>query len=303
MTEVANANSRHPADNRQVSERREAVTVSDVLAEATARLAPVMDQPRLEAEILLADVLKVGRSAFRARPERTVEPDPLDRFRQMIVRRGHGVPSAYLTGRREFWSLAFEVDESVLIPRHETECLVEAALAALPTHATARVADIGTGCGAVAAALALERPGCRILATDISLAALAVAQRNISRIGLRNVTLAAGRWLSCLRDGCVDLLISNPPYVADGDPHLRRDDAAHEPRIALAAGPDGLDALRVLATGSRRCLRPGGHLMLEHGYDQGPAVRELIAASGYGAIVTHRDYAGHERITQARCPA
>lgn len=284
--------------------RAPAITaVSDVLAEAAANLASFVDAPRLEAEILLAHVLNASRSVFRAHPEAIVDAASLGRFRQIVARRRSGVPNAYLIGRREFWSVEFEVDESVLIPRHETECLVEAALALLPRHASAIVADIGTGCGAVAAALAVERPKCRLVATDVSRAALAVAGRNLSRIGARNVALVAGCWLAPLGGGCVDLLVSNPPYVADGDPHLQRGDPRFEPRIALAGGEDGLDALRVLAADARRCLRPGGHLVLEHGYDQGTATRDLLAAAGYGAIATRRDYAGRERVTQARRPA
>ncbi|HEX9584034.1 MAG TPA: peptide chain release factor N(5)-glutamine methyltransferase [Gammaproteobacteria bacterium] len=277
--------------------------VSAVLAQAADVLAPFVDEPRLEAEILLAHVLNVSRSVFRAWPDDAVDSASLRRFWRTVERRRDGVPNAYLTGRREFWSMAFEVDEAVLIPRHETECLVETALALLPGDAPSTVVDAGTGCGAVAAALAAECPHWRVIATDLSLAALAVAKRNLRRIGARNVALAAGCWLAPFRDGCIDLLVSNPPYVAAGDPHLQRGDPQFEPRIALDGGADGLDALRGLAAGARRCLKPGGYLVLEHGYDQGAATRRLLAAAGYGAIATRRDYAGQERITRARWPA
>ena len=278
------------------------VTVADALAEAARVLAADAEAPTLEAEVLLAHVLDSSRARLRAWPERVVDGAALARFRRLVARRRDGVPSAYLTGRREFWSLSFEVNEAVLIPRPETECLVETALALLPADATATIADAGTGCGAIAIALATERPRCRIVASDSSRAALSVARRNVDEIGVANVALVAGYWLAPMAAAGFDLLVSNPPYVAAGDPHLGRGGPAFEPRHALAAGADGLDAIRILIDQGRRCIRPGGRLLLEHGYDQGAAVRRLLTGTGYREVVTGRDYAGLDRVTQGLWP-
>ncbi|HEY5700804.1 MAG TPA: peptide chain release factor N(5)-glutamine methyltransferase, partial [Gammaproteobacteria bacterium] len=273
-------------------------TIANALGAAAERLGPRIESPRMEAEVLLAHVLDAPRSGFRAWPERIVPAAVLEPFQQLVEQRMVGVPVAYLTGAREFWSIHFEVNDLVLIPRHETERLVEVALDTLPQNTQQTVADAGTGCGAIAVSLARERSACRIIATDVSRHALTVAKRNSLRTGTRNVSFMAGHWLAPIGVRCIDVVISNPPYIAERDPHLWRGDLRYEPRIALAAGDDGLDAIRELIDDARRCLRPGGHLLFEHGFDQGEAARKLLTVAGYSAIVTHEDYAGQERVTQ-----
>lgn len=274
--------------------------VSDMLAAAIRVLASRMDSPGLEAEVLLAHVLGVDRVALIARPEAEIPFEATTRFKKLIARRVEGEPVAYLTGSREFWSIELEVSRDVLIPRPETERLVDAALEHLPAGARSRVADLGTGCGAVALAIARERPRARILATDVSPRALAVARRNTIRTGAENIRLAASDWLDAIASKAFDLILSNPPYVRDSDPHLRRGDVRREPRLALAGGRDGLRAIRVIVADAGQRLAKGGALLLEHGFDQGSAVRRLLNDAGYRGIFSLRDYAGHERVSGGR---
>jgi release factor glutamine methyltransferase len=208
---------------------------------------------------------------------------------------------AYLTGRREFWSLDLEVTVDTLIPRPETETLVERALARLPTDRVRRVADLGTGSGAVALALATERPRAAVVATDISAAALAVAARNRQALGCASLRLVQADWCEGLGAATFDLVVTNPPYVATGDPHLRRGDPRFEPGRALAAGEDGLDAIRRIVDGAGRCLA-AGWLLLEHGYDQGAAVRRLVGRAGFERVHTYPDLGGRERVTEGWWP-
>ena len=273
------------------------IQVSQSLADARRVLAPQTDSPRLEAEVLLAHVLGLDRAALLARPESALTPEARARFEALVARRAHGEPVAYLTGTREFWSMKFEVSRDVLIPRPETERLVEAALERIPMRASARVADLGTGCGAIALAVARERPQASIVATDLSREALKVAQKNLRLSGIGNVRLLACDWFDAIDAAAFDLILSNPPYVADADPHLRQGDLPREPQLALAGGPDGLDAIRVIVAGARRRLAENGALMLEHGFDQGAAVRRLLENAGLRRIFTLKDYAGHDRVS------
>lgn len=253
----------------------------------------------LEASILLAHVLGRPRSWLFAHPEDFVDPDAGSRYRLMLEQRAQGEPMAYITGKREFWSMTLEVSRDTLIPRPETESLVELALAtALPGDACA--ADLGTGSGAIAAALASERPDWRISATDISEAALAVASANFRRLGLTQIQCLHGDWLGPLSGLDFQLIVSNPPYVSDGDPHLAQGDLRREPKGALVSGIDGLDAIREIIREARMHLRPPGWLMLEHGLEQGDKVRELLSSSGYSSIATHRDLSNKERVTVAQ---
>lgn len=254
---------------------------------------------RLDAEILLAHLLGVGRSALYARPEMPL-PNPVpEALRALAARRAAGFPLAYLLGQREFWSLNLEVGPGVLVPRPETEHLVECALARIPANARWTVVDLGTGSGAIALALATERPDCHILAIDLSANALAMAARNRLRHVTRGVDLLRGRWCGALAPASVDLIVSNPPYIAATDPCLAEDGLCFEPREALAAGPEGLDAIRELTAEAPRVLRSGGHLLLEHGQAQGAAVRRLLECGGFTQVESVRDLAGHERITGA----
>jgi release factor glutamine methyltransferase len=276
-----------------------------MLAWAAASLRASSPTPRLDAELLLAHVCQCPRTALLARATgrggERLNAAQAERFEALVARRAAGEPIAYLTGRREFWSLEFEVSPATLIPRPETELLVERALTRLPPDAPWRIADLGTGCGAIAAALARERPQAHIVATDISGEALAVAQRNFERLGLANIELRQGDWLAAFsREERFEMIVSNPPYVASGDPLLTTGALRFEPLGALAAGPDGLDAIRRIALHARGHLVPGGWLLLEHGAEQGGAVAALARRYGYVDITTYRDLAGHERVCEAR---
>ena len=268
------------------------VSIRDALT--TAKLPG--DAGRLEAELLLCHCLGEPRSYLYARPEQSLSAADLNRYRGLLEARRQGRPIAYLTGRREFWSLDLAVDEHTLIPRPETETLVAWALElALPGDAL--VADWGTGSGAIALSLASERPRWTVLATDSSDAALRVAERNRARLGLDNVMLLRADWGGPLAGAGFGLIVSNPPYVAEGDIHLEQGDLRFEPGGALVAGPDGLGAIRRIASEAGRCLANGGWLLLEHGAEQGAAVRALLVSAGFASLSTRRDLAGLERIT------
>jgi release factor glutamine methyltransferase len=276
-------------------------TVASLLAEGTrtlagARAAP--DATGLDAQLLLAAVLAVTRAQLHAHPEARAGAAEAASYRRLLARRAAGEPLAYLTGRREFWSLQLLVTSSVLIPRPETELLVERALALGPT--AARAADLGTGCGAVALALAHERPHWQLLATDVSAPALAVARANAAALGVRNVEFREGSWFVPLAAERFELLLSNPPYVAAGDPVLDEAALRSEPRLALTPGTDALAHLRTLARGAPAHLAPGGWLLLEHGATQGAAVRGELEAAGFAHVRSHRDLAGHERMTEGQ---
>ena len=255
----------------------------------------------LEVELLLAHALAVPRARLKSHPEAPVEPTAAERFLALLGRRAAGEPLAYLTGRREFWSLDLAVTPEVLIPRPETELLVERALAVGSATEPLRAADLGTGSGAVALALARERPGWRIVATDVSAPALAVARANAAALGLSQVEFLSGSWFEPLGPARFDLIVSNPPYVAADDPALASPALAFEPPLALTPpGGDALASLRVLARGAPAHLTPGGWLLLEHGATQGHEVRAELVAAGFAHVRSHRDLAGHERMTEGQ---
>jgi len=271
-------------------------TIADMLREAQTRLA-ASDSARLDAEVLLCAALGVPRTALYAQSEQALPLPVRARYRRLVAARLRGLPVAQLTGQREFWSLTLHVNEHTLIPRPETEHLVEAALERLPKMDAVNIADLGTGTGAVAVALASERPHCRVVATDVCEHALAIAQRNAQCHGLTNISFRKGSWYEPLGEIKLDLIVSNPPYVASGDPLLGQGDVRFEPRLALVAGIEGLDALRIVIEGARSRLRCGGWLLVEHGHEQGAAVRMLMQQSGFGRIESVLDLAGHERVT------
>jgi release factor glutamine methyltransferase len=260
----------------------------------------------LDAQVLLAHVLGCDRAWLAAHGTDVLARESAERFFILSKRRrDHGEPVAYLTGTREFWSLPLAVTPDVLIPRPETETLVEAALARLPADAQASVLDLGTGSGAIALALAHERPQAEVWAVDASAAALRVAQGNAQRLGLGRVRFVQSDWYANLPADAPAFaaIVANPPYVARGDPHLAERDVRHEPRAALVAGADGLDALRTIVAGAASRLRPAGWLLVEHGYDQAHAVRALFAAAGFEALQSLRDLAGIARVVLGRRPA
>jgi release factor glutamine methyltransferase len=257
--------------------------------------------PRLEAELLLAHGLNVDRAHLFAHAHDPV-PDPgAHAFRRLVERRAGGEPIAYITGEQEFWSLSLEVNESVLIPRPETELLVELALERLPVDQETCVADIGTGSGAIALAIASERPRAEVHAVDLSTEALDVARRNAERLELNTVCFHCGNWCEPLH-GELDMVVSNPPYVRPDDAHLETGDLRFEPRLALTPGDDEFLAFRAIAEGARGRLRPGGWLLFEHGFNQGEAVRALLVRRGWNTVATATDLAGKERVTFGRKP-
>ncbi|EIT69908.1 protein-(glutamine-N5) methyltransferase, release factor-specific [Hydrocarboniphaga effusa AP103] len=277
------------------------MTMAEALASGKARLAPCSDSARLDAEWLLADVLAISPGALPARSRQALDEAQRTRYEQQLARREQGEPVAYLLGTQGFWTLDLQVSPAVLIPRPDTELLVEWSRAMLPPKAEAEVADLGTGSGAIALAIARECPKARVLATDVSQAALDVAERNARLNHIANVRFAQGSWFEPLTDERFDLIVSNPPYIAAGDPHLPA--LRHEPLSALTDGADGLNCLREIVAGARAHLKPGAWLLVEHGYDQAAAVRELFAQAGYLDVQTRRDLGGNERASGGRLGA
>lgn len=264
-------------------------------------LRAVSDNPRLDAELLLGHVLRIDRSALRARPERVLGAQERSEFRRLLERRKRREPVAYLLGSAGFMDFELEVNPAVLIPRPETELLVELAFATLAAQQgkPLRIADLGTGSGAIAIALARHDPTWSVLGIEVSEEALAVAHRNAAALAGGNLRFRRGSWCDGLPPESFDLIVANPPYIAPGDPALHPD-CAWEPSIALFAGAEGLKAIREIATQARRCLKPGGRLLLEHGFDQRGQVTELLAAAGYRDIEGFKDHAGHDRLVRAR---
>ncbi|GAB6068774.1 peptide chain release factor N(5)-glutamine methyltransferase [Methylothermus subterraneus] len=272
--------------------------IATLLCQGSARLANVSPTPRLDAELLLACAAGRPRAYLWAWPQAILPPEHQLRFWQLIERRVQGEPVAYLTGRREFWSREFEVNPCVLIPRPETELLVERALGLIPPQADWRIADLGTGSGAIAISLSLERPRAQFFAVDLCPKALAVAKSNARRLKAPKIAFVLSDWLCAFAPHRFDLIVSNPPYVAEGDPHLQGE-IRFEPPLALVA-EDGLAAFRRLIPQARQGLRPGGWLLLEHGQTQAGAVAELLQREGFENIVCYRDLEDRPRLTQAR---
>ncbi len=263
----------------------------------------ICDQARLEAEVLLAHVLNKPRSHLHAWPEAGLSKEHTAHFDKLVEQRAEGRPIAYLTGRREFWSLDLEVTTDTLIPRPETELLVEKALALLPAQENLQIADLGTGGGAIAIALAQERKSWDVCALDRSFPCTRVAQRNARRLGVLNILFVNACWCDALANASFHAIVSNPPYVADQDPHLHEGDVRYEPVSALASGADGLDDIRKLVADAPRILKTGGWILLEHGIDQSKSIRNLLNTNDFINIETLRDLAGLERVSYAQKPA
>lgn len=271
-----------------------------MLSQAAAGLAAAgsTESPGLDAEALLAHLLGCTRGWLRGHGEHELPQDTRQRFAALVARRERGEPLAYILGSREFWSLPLGVGPAVLVPRPETELVVELALA-LPLVAHARVLDLGTGSGAIALALARERPRWQVSATDLSPDALGTARANAASLGL-TVELIEGNWLQPVSGRQFELIVSNPPYIALGDPALSDPALRHEPQLALTPGADGMAALRTIIRDTPRHLTPGGWLLLEHGATQAHAVQRELAARGFTAVRSHADLAGHLRVSGAR---
>ncbi len=281
---------------RQAQIRLEQVAQAIVSAVEVSPEWPV-NEVRREAEVLLCFVLGQSRTYLFTWPDRPLTPEQQALFEGLVEQRAQGVPVAYLTGEREFWSLPLKVSPATLIPRADTECLVELALARISP--SARVLDLGTGTGAIALALASEQTCAEVWAVDASPDALAIARQNAECLGL-SVQLLHSDWFSALDAQRFDLIVSNPPYIAARDQHLEQGDLRFEPRSALVSGEDGLDDIRRILQDAPAHLRAQGWLLLEHGYDQGEAVRALFKAGGFVAVETQADYAGLDRVTLGR---
>jgi len=266
---------------------------------AQQRLQTVSDSPRLDADLLMQHLTGWSRAQQLTRLQEPLSAGDIAQFDQLVARRARGVPVAYLTGERGFWTLNLKVTPEVLVPRPETELLVQWALDVMEKVHAPRIADLGTGSGAIALALASERADAQIEAVDLSDAALSVARDNAQALGLQRVRFLGGNWLEPLA-GRYQLLVSNPPYIAAVDEHLAA--LRHEPLMALTDGADGLNALREIIAGAPAVLDDGGWLLVEHGYDQGEAVRRLFADAGFTQIETRRDYAEHDRVTGGGWP-
>jgi len=275
------------------------LTIRALLEAARERLAHHSETAALDAELLLAHALGASRARLKSHPEDAAPPAVAAQFDALVARRARGEPLAYITGRRDFWTLHLQVSPAVLVPRPETEGLVERALALFP-HGAIAAADLGTGSGAIALALASERPAWQVTATDVSEPALAVARANARALGLERVKFVAGSWLEPLRERRFHLIVSNPPYIASGDPALARPALQHEPAMALASGAEGLDAIRVIAHDAPAHLEHGGWLLLEHGATQADSVARELVVRGFRHVRSLRDLAGHERLTEGQ---
>lgn len=275
----------------------EFVKIEVALADAVERLAAVSDSPRLDAELLLARALDVPRSYLFAHPEDELDGAASRRFATVIENRAAGAPLAYITGEKEFWSMTLIVTRDTLVPRPETEVLVEQALQRISRDGVEKILDAGTGSGAIALAIAKERPLCEVVATDFSAAALAIAKENARQHSLPNIEFLLGDWLEPVAGQLFDVIATNPPYVPSEDPDLER--LQHEPLAALASGADGLDAIRRIAVDALSVIKPGGSLLIEHGDEQHAAVAEILAQAGWTDIGVTNDLAGIPRVTTA----
>lgn len=271
-------------------------TIANTLRLAAGTLAHRSESPRLDAQILLSKVLGIARPALIVRGSERIASDALAAYRGLIARRVSGVPIAYLTGTREFWSLALKVTPAVLVPRPETEILVELALEILPPNEPRSVLDLGTGSGAIALAIASECPRARVTGADVSPAALAVAKENSVDLALPQIAWRLGSWFEAVPGERFDLVVANPPYVAADDRALEALSA--EPTLALCSGPTGLESLRAIIEAAASYLEPSGRLLLEHGSMQGTEVALLFERNGFCDVQSHDDYSGLPRVTQ-----
>ena len=272
-------------------------SIKSVLAEAAATLAAVSDSALLDAEVLLCLALNKQRSYLRAWPDKQLQPEHLAAFKALLEQRQKGMPIAYITGNREFWSRDFQVTPDVLIPRPDTELLIELSLNLIPANEPTKIIDLGTGSGIIAITLAAERPHAQISATDFSLAALRIAQLNADKHHISNIQFYQSDWFADIPDTKFNLIISNPPYIAEDDGHLQQGDVRFEPQTALCAADQGLRDIKIIADAARNYLEPCGHLLIEHGYDQQQQVQALFKDLHYDKVQTYTDLSGQPRVT------
>lgn len=273
------------------------LSISQVLSSSSQRLINSCDTPRLDVEVLVAHALNFTRTQLYLYSDRQLTLEQTASIDALVARRYEGEPVAYIVGFKEFWSMNFKVTNATLIPRPETEHLVELALTKIPSDACWQVADMGTGSGAIAVAIAKERPNSRVIAVDESDAALSVAKQNAKALNTSNIRFTRSHWFNSLGEMVFDLIISNPPYIAVEDAHLKQGDLVFEPSSALVSGSDGLDDIRQIALKAKSHLTDGGELLLEHGWSQGSAVQKILTECLYLDVRTHKDLSGNERIT------
>ncbi|QTL33892.1 peptide chain release factor N(5)-glutamine methyltransferase [Pseudoalteromonas viridis] len=276
-------------------------TLAQAIAWASGQLQSSSESAKLDAEVLLLHILQKNRSYLFAWPEAELNAEQQQRFATLVERRQAGEPVAHLTGEREFWSLPLYVNNSTLIPRPDTETLVEQALA-LPLSAQAKVLDLGTGTGAIVLALASEQPGWQLMGVDFSHDAVALAEKNRQRLGFEHVEIRHSDWFSALAEQRFDLIVSNPPYICEQDEHLSQGDVRFEPLSALVAPEQGYADIRHIIEQALAYLTPDGYLMFEHGYQQAAGVRQIFAQMNYRNILTIKDMAGCDRVTMAQKP-
>lgn len=272
-------------------------TIQNRLDIAANCLTAVSTSPRLDAEVLLAFVLEKNRSYLRAWNDKKLDTPIITHFESLLKQRQQGIPIAYLTGSREFWSREFMVSPDVLIPRPDTEVLIELCLTQIPRESAFNILDLGTGSGAIAVTLAAERPNTQIVAVDSSAAALTIAQKNAQQHHCPNVEFILSDWFSAIPKIQFNLIVSNPPYISADDEHLSQGDVRFEPKSALIAAEDGLLDIKKIARESQKYLKPYGSLWFEHGYNQAPAVQAILSELNYTNVQTYKDYSGQTRVT------
>jgi len=283
--------------NRTVRMNSPLQTVQTLLNKATELLTATSDTAILDAEVLLCYCLTKNRSFLRAWPEHQPSADQVERFKELLAQRQQGMPVAYLTGKREFWSREYRVGPDVLIPRPDTELLIELSLEFLRENKPHKIIDLGTGSGILAITLAAEKPLSNVIACDISQAALDIAGENAEQLHVKNIRFFTSCWFDAVTENDFDLVISNPPYIAGDDPHLQQGDVRFEPQTALISAEQGLKDIRLIAEQARRHLKSGGHLLVEHGYNQQAEVQTLFKQLNYRQVTTHHDLAGNPRVT------
>jgi len=271
-------------------------TVTELLQKAEQSIN-CSDSARLDAEILFCNVMQFNRSRIYSHPEQIVPDDKSVLFQSLIAQRQQGRPIAHLTGKKEFWSLQLAINEDTLIPRPETELLVETALQLVPDDTTFNILDLGTGSGAIAIAIASERPNCKIVATDINTNALTIAKKNAETHQLKNIQFYLSNWYQNIPSQEFDLIVSNPPYIKEDDEHLSQGDIRFEPELALVAGTDGMQAINIILENAKQYLASDAYLLIEHGYDQRSLVEEAFLKHDFKQLKTFQDLSGQDRIT------
>ena len=271
-------------------------TVTELLQKAEQSIN-CSDSARLDAEILFCDVMQFNRSRIYSHPEQIVPDDKSALFQSLIAQRQQGHPIAHLTGKKEFWSLQLAINEDTLIPRPETELLVETALQLVPDDTTFNILDLGTGSGAIAIAIASERPNCKIVATDINTNALTIAKKNAETHQLKNIQFYLSNWYQNIPSQEFDLIVSNPPYIKEDDEHLSQGDIRFEPELALVAGTDGMQAINIILENAKQYLASDAYLLIEHGYDQRSLVEEAFLKHDFKQLKSFQDLSGQDRTT------